>query len=74
MRAALAAGWTVAATYLLPDTDWAAYYEPLVARIVQLRRVRPGDGAALDKVGHEIEVRRAHGRDYGYTGYVLRPR
>ncbi|MDQ4103703.1 MAG: hypothetical protein M3186_08350 [Actinomycetota bacterium] len=36
VRAALAAGWTVAATYLLPDTDWAAYYDPLAARIAQL--------------------------------------
>lgn len=73
VRAALAAGWTVAATYLLPDTDWTAYYDPLAARIAQLRRERPGDGVALDEIGHEIEVRRAHGRDYGYTGYVLRP-
>ncbi len=73
VRAALAAGWTVAATYLLPDTDWAAYYDPLAARIAHLRQERPADGAALDEVGHEIEVRHAHGHDYGYTGYVLRP-
>jgi SAM-dependent methyltransferase len=74
VRAALAAGWTVAATYLLPDSDWDAYYAPLGARISALRRDRPGDAAALDEVGREIGVRRAHGRDYGYTGYVLRPR
>ncbi|GAA3082264.1 class I SAM-dependent methyltransferase [Pseudonocardia yunnanensis] len=73
VRAALAAGWTVAATYLLPDSDWAAYYDPLAARIETLR-ADGIDGAALDEVAHEIEIRRAYGGDYGYTGYVLRPR
>jgi SAM-dependent methyltransferase len=74
VRAATDAGWTVAATYLLPDSDWAAYYAPLAARIAALRHERPADGAVLDEVGHEIDVRRAHATDYGYTGYVLRPR
>jgi SAM-dependent methyltransferase len=73
VRAALAAGWAVAATYLLPDSDWAAYYDPLAARIEALR-ADGVDGAALDEVAREIEVRRAYGGDYGYTGYVLRPR
>lgn len=73
VRAALGAGWTVAATYLLPDSDWAAYYEPLAARIGVLR-AQGMDAAVLDEMGREIEVRRAHGTDYGYTGYVLRPR
>jgi SAM-dependent methyltransferase len=74
VRAALAAGWTVTATYLLPDSDWATYYEPLAARVEQLRRELPDAGAALDEVEREIHVRREHGGDYGYTGYVLRPR
>jgi SAM-dependent methyltransferase len=73
VRAALAAGWTVAATYLLPDADWDAYYGPLAARIEELRR-EGIDPAMLDEVGREIDVRRRHGADYGYTGYVLRPR
>jgi SAM-dependent methyltransferase len=73
VRAALAAGWTVHATYRLPDSDWAAYYDPLAERIEQLRG-RGLDPAALDGVGHEIDVWRRHGADYGYTGYVLRPR
>lgn len=67
------AGWTVCATYLLPDSDWDAYYEPLGDRIEALR----GEGVADDllaAVGEEIGIRRAHGADYGYTGYVLRPR
>ncbi|MFB9385479.1 SAM-dependent methyltransferase [Pseudonocardia petroleophila] len=74
VAAAQDAGWTVAATYLLPDSDWAAYYDPLAARIAALRAEHPGQGAALDEVGAEIGVRREHGGDYGYTAYVLRPR
>lgn len=73
VAAAQEAGWTVAAAYLLPDADWAAYYDPLAARIAALR-AGGADAAALDEVGAEIAVRRAHGADYGYTGYVLRPR
>ncbi|MGH3569234.1 MAG: hypothetical protein ACRDRH_25060 [Pseudonocardia sp.] len=42
--------------------------------VATLRRERPDASATLDQVGREIEVRRAHGADYGYTGYVLRPR
>ncbi|MDN5748927.1 MAG: class I SAM-dependent methyltransferase [Pseudonocardia sp.] len=74
VTAAQDAGWTVAATYLLPDPDWDAYYSPLAARIAELRATHPGHDDALDEVGAEIAVRRAHGDDYGYTGYVLRPR
>jgi SAM-dependent methyltransferase len=70
VRAALDAGWTVAATYLLPDSDWTAYYVPLTARIDALR-AEGVDGTSLDEVAREIDVRRAHGADYGYTGYVL---
>jgi SAM-dependent methyltransferase len=73
VTAAEAAGWTVLATYLLPDTDWAAYYGPLAARVAELRE-RGADPAAVDEVAREIELRDAHGGDYGYTAYVLRPR
>lgn len=73
VRAALAAGWTVEALYLLPDSDWADYYGPLAARLDELAR-QGLDRSALAAVEHEIEVRRAHGADYGYTGHVLRPR
>jgi SAM-dependent methyltransferase len=73
VAAAESAGWTVRATYLLPDSDWAAYYDPLAERVAELRG-RGLDPAALDELAREIEVRRAHGDDYGYTGYVLRPR
>lgn len=74
IRAALDAGWTVAATYLLPDADWAHYYEPLAARVAQLRTDPGIDRDALEATAREIAVRHDHGGDYGYTAYVLRPR
>jgi SAM-dependent methyltransferase len=72
VRAAQDLGWTVVATYRLPDSDWSAYYDPLAARLDGLRRGGI-DPAVLDEVGREIALRRRHGADYGYTGYVLRP-
>ncbi|WP_308257743.1 class I SAM-dependent methyltransferase [Pseudonocardia lacus] len=71
--AAEAAGWTVRAVHLLPDEDWAAYYGPLAERIAALR-AEGVDPAALDEVAREVDVRREHGADYGYAGYVLAPR
>lgn len=72
VAAAQRAGYTVQAVYLLPDSDWDAYYRPLAHRIELLR----SDGAApaaLDEVGREIAVRAEFGAEYGYTAYVLRP-
>ncbi|WP_211349110.1 class I SAM-dependent methyltransferase [Nocardioides litoris] len=66
-------GWTVRATYVLPDSDWAEYYDPLRARLEELRAAGVPDGL-VDQVGEEIGVREWHGAEYGYTGYVLRPR
>jgi SAM-dependent methyltransferase len=72
-RAALDRGWRVLATYQLPESDWAGYYDPL-ARRLDVLRARGVDPAALDEVGREIDIWRRHGADYGYTGFVLRPR
>lgn len=73
VAAAQRAGYTVQAVYLLPDSDWDAYYRPLARRIATLREDGV-DPAALDEVGGEIAVRERFGTEYGYTGYVLRPR
>jgi SAM-dependent methyltransferase len=73
VAAMAAAGWTVVATYLLPDSDWAGYYDPLAERLEELAG-RGADPAALAEVAREIEIRRAYGAEYGYTGYVLRQR
>ena len=68
--AAQSAGWDVRATYVLPDSDWDAYYVPLAQRMSELR-ADGADASLLDVVGEEIRVRAQHGRDYGYTGLSL---
>lgn len=73
VEAAQRAGYTVQAVYLLPESDWDAYYRPLAARI-ELLRADGVDPDALDEVGREIGIRERFGGEYGYTGYVLRPR
>lgn len=72
VSAAIGLAWTVAATYLLPDSDWDEYYVPLARRISDLRGHFSDED--LDLVAHEISIRQKFGTDYGYTGYVLRPR
>lgn len=65
--------WEVLGTYLLPNSDWLEYYGPMQLRVEELRD-EGCDEALLAPVVEEIRVRRLYGRDYGYTGYVLRPR
>lgn len=67
------AGYTLRAAYLLPDSDWDAYYRPLAMRL-DLMRADGADEQVLAEVGREIEVRGEFGAEYGYTAYVLRPR
>ncbi|GGP86191.1 class I SAM-dependent methyltransferase [Saccharothrix coeruleofusca] len=75
ITAATRAGYTVTATYLLPDRDWFdEYYAPLERRADAADPALPGMAEALAWTRREIDLRRAHGADYGYTGYVLRPR
>lgn len=72
---ATAAGYTVTATYLLPDSDWVeAYYAPLDARAAMVDPEDPHAVAAAEDVRREIRLYREHGHEYGYVGYVLRPR
>ncbi len=67
------ADWDVLGVYLLPNSDWLEYYGPLHLRVEQLRS-EGVDEALLAPIVEEIRVRQLYGRDYGYTGYVLRPR
>ncbi|WP_328592442.1 bifunctional class I SAM-dependent methyltransferase/N-acetyltransferase [Saccharopolyspora elongata] len=72
--AAVRAGYEVSAIYHLPETDWFdEYYTPLAERIAAADLTAPGMREAVAGARAEIEIRRAHGRDYRYTGYVLRP-
>jgi SAM-dependent methyltransferase len=68
VAAAVSAGYDVVATRLLPETDWwDEYYDPLEAAIDAWP-----DPAAAAAHRAEIDLRREHPGDYGYTGYVLR--
>lgn len=72
-EAARAAGYAVVATYLLPESDWwDEYYTPLAARIDGWPDPDPATTAVLAEQRAEIELRRDHPGDYGYTGFVLR--
>ncbi|WP_341256947.1 MULTISPECIES: SAM-dependent methyltransferase [Gordonia] len=73
VAAAWEAGYRVLATYVLPDTDWDEYYEPLAARIDSLR-ADGFDPDVLDAAAAEIGVRHRNSSDFGYTAYVLKPR
>ena len=72
---ATTAGYTVMATYLLPDGDWLEeYYAPLLDRAEQADPEDPHALAAARDLHREHRLYREHGHEYGYVGYVLRPR
>lgn len=72
-RAATAAGYTVLGVYAQPESDWEEYYGPLAARADAADPGRPGMTEALAATREEIAMRREHGTEFGYTGYVMRP-
>ncbi|MFE7467289.1 GNAT family N-acetyltransferase [Streptomyces sp. NPDC057499] len=71
--AAVAAGYHVLGTLVQPDTDWDAYYLPLAERVAAADASAPGMAWALAATREELAMRREHGAEYGYAGYVLRP-
>ncbi|MEU2159743.1 bifunctional class I SAM-dependent methyltransferase/N-acetyltransferase [Streptomyces sp. NPDC019208] len=73
--AAVGAGYHVAGVHRQPESDWQEYYGPLGARAaaVDPETATRATTAALAATRAEIAVRRDHGAEYGYTGYVLRP-
>lgn len=68
------AGYDLIGTFDLPESDWwDEYYTPLSERIDALERSGDPDAAELvPMLREEIVLRRDHGADYGYTGYVMR--
>ncbi|MFI1938639.1 GNAT family N-acetyltransferase [Streptomyces purpureus] len=70
--AAVAAGYHVLGVVGQPESDWEEYYGPLGARADAADPAAPGMAEALAATRAEIAVRRDHGTEYGYTGYVLR--
>ncbi|MFC3998097.1 class I SAM-dependent methyltransferase [Nocardiopsis sediminis] len=72
--AARSAGYTVTGRYPLPDSDWFdEYYTPLSERADAADPTAPAMPEAVAATRREIAMRREHGTDYQYTGYVLRP-
>ncbi|AZM56838.1 hypothetical protein DMA15_33180 [Streptomyces sp. WAC 01529] len=73
VRAATGAGYSVLGVYPQPESDWDEYYGPLAARADAADPDAPGMAEALAATREEIAMRREHGSEFGYTGYVLRP-
>lgn len=71
--AAVAAGYHVLGTVPQPDGDWDEYYVPLAAHAEAADTTVPGMAEAVAGARAEIALRREHGSDYGYAGFVLRP-
>ncbi|MFJ9575950.1 GNAT family N-acetyltransferase [Streptomyces sp. NPDC101191] len=71
--AAVAAGYHVLGTVLQPEGDWDEYYGPLGGRAEAADTALPGMAEAVAGARAEIALRREHGGDYGYAGFVLRP-
>jgi predicted N-acetyltransferase YhbS/SAM-dependent methyltransferase len=71
--AALTAGYHVLGVRVQPDSDWDEYYIPLAERVETADASAPGMEWALAASREELAMRREHGTEYGYAGYVLRP-
>ncbi|MFE7599274.1 GNAT family N-acetyltransferase [Streptomyces sp. NPDC057494] len=71
-EAAVAAGYHVLGTLPQPDGDWDEYYVPLAAHADAADITVPGMAEAVAGARAEIALRREHGADYGYAGFVLR--
>ncbi|MFJ3582502.1 GNAT family N-acetyltransferase [Streptomyces sp. NPDC090127] len=71
--AAVEGGYHVLGVVPQPESDWQEYYGPLAARADAADPSAPGMAEALASTRAELAVRRDHGGEYGYTGYVLRP-
>lgn len=71
--AARDAGYTITAVVRQPDSDWFdEYYTPLAARLDAADTTDPAMAAAVEVSREEIAMRREHGTEYRYAGYVLR--
>ncbi|MBT2439357.1 GNAT family N-acetyltransferase [Streptomyces sp. ISL-36] len=71
--AAVESGYHVLGVVPQPESDWDEYYGPLAERADAADAASPGMAEALAATRAELAMRREHGGEYGYTGYVLRP-
>jgi SAM-dependent methyltransferase len=69
-------GYSTVAEHLLPQRSWfTEYYDPLEARIVDLRdrhAAEPETLRWLEGERREIEIARRYGEAFGYVFYVMR--
>jgi SAM-dependent methyltransferase len=69
-----ACGYRLLGDFVLPEQDWLAYYEPMEARIAELRGKYADDPAAmtvLDKAQAEIDDYRRNSAYYGYLFLIM---
>jgi SAM-dependent methyltransferase len=69
-----ASGYTLLGDFVLPEQDWLNYYEPMQARIDELRGKYSGDPVAtmvLDKAQGEIDDYRRNSSYYGYLFLIM---
>ncbi|WP_137992231.1 bifunctional class I SAM-dependent methyltransferase/N-acetyltransferase [Streptomyces vilmorinianum] len=71
--AAVEGGYHVLGVVHQPESDWDEYYRPLADRADAADPAAPGMAETLASTREELAMRRDHGGEYGYTGYVLRP-
>ncbi|MFI9293407.1 GNAT family N-acetyltransferase [Streptomyces gardneri] len=71
--AAVEAGYHVLGTVSQPQSDWDEYYVPLAEHADAADTTVPGMAEAVAGARAEIALRREHGSDYGYAGFVLKP-
>lgn len=70
-----ASGLAVLEHFTLPAGAWWQYYEPLQARLAELRQRHAGDAVALevlDDARVEVEMYRRFGWAYGYELFICR--
>jgi SAM-dependent methyltransferase len=68
-------GFAVLEHFTLPASAWWEYYEPLEARLAELRQRHAGDAAALEVLEEarvEVEMYRRFGSSYGYELFICR--
>ena len=69
------AGYEILSTFPLPRADWDAYYDPIEARAVTLRREYEDDPAALAALSahrQEMEILEGSNGSYTYVFYLLK--
>jgi hypothetical protein len=65
-----AMGYQVLAHFTLSEAGWDNYYQPLKARIAELRDVMPGS-AALQDIAREVALAEQAKGVFGYEVFVL---